>query len=266
MLSGMIFGQDFTLVNQTNQSLHFPIDIDNDGTLELFGNTDENMQIFDASNLSIKWTLPNYSMAPEGFGGALLWIPIIMAQNPNSYFPYIDYNGDNNIDLLYWTSTSFGILDIPNNISIFEQSENEPVDIIPFLVDIENDGIFELILSVTALESDYEKTYVYSTDISLSTENDNGIANPSNYKLHQNYPNPFNPVTRIKYDVEKSGLVKLNIYNIRGELVDTIIDEYKTSGSYSTKWNPISLSSGQYIYQIEIDGKDVSTKKAVYLK
>lgn len=267
LVSNCILSQDFLLINQINQPLWFPIDIDNDGTLELLGESEsDDVQIFDASNLTIKWTGPNFSTAPEGFGGALQWISILMAQNPNSYFPYIDYNGDNNIDLLYWTSTSFGIFDVVNNSTIFEQSENEAVDIIPFLVDIESDGIFDLILSVSNQESSGGKTYIYSTDVSLSTENSNKISNPSNYTLHQNFPNPFNPSTNIKYDIEQPGFVKLNIYDIRGKLVDTIVNVYKTRGSYNVKWSPTLLSSGQYIYQIEIDGKIVSTKKAIYLK
>ena len=99
---------------------------------------------------------------------------------------------------------------------------------------------------------------------SLGTDESNpGI--PTDYKLSQNYPNPFNPITRIEYEMPQNGNVNVSIYNIKGELVEKLVDSYNITGKYSIQWNPKNVSSGQYFYQISIDGF-VQTKKMVLLK
>jgi len=99
---------------------------------------------------------------------------------------------------------------------------------------------------------------------SLGTDESNpGI--PTDYKLSQNYPNPFNPITRIEYEMPQNGNVNVSIYNIKGELVEKLVDSYNITGKYSIQWNPKNVSSGQYFYQISVDGF-VQTKKMVLLK
>ena len=99
---------------------------------------------------------------------------------------------------------------------------------------------------------------------SLGTDESNpGI--PTDYKLSQNYPNPFNPITRIEYEMPQNGNVNVSIYNIKGELVEKLVDSYNITGKYSNQWNPKNISSGQYFYQISVDGF-VQTKKMVLLK
>ena len=83
--------------------------------------------------------------------------------------------------------------------------------------------------------------------------------------LNQNYPNPFNPITTIEYEMPKNGNVNVSIYNVKGELVEKLVDGYNTSGKYSIQWNPQNMSSGQYFYQISVD-EFVQTKKMVILK
>ena len=99
---------------------------------------------------------------------------------------------------------------------------------------------------------------------SLGTDESNpGI--PTDYKLSQNYPNPFNPITRIEYEMPQNGNVNVSIYNIKGELVEKLVDSYNITGKYSIQWNPKNVSSGQYFYQISVDGF-VQTRKMVLLK
>ena len=88
---------------------------------------------------------------------------------------------------------------------------------------------------------------------------------PALFKLNQNYPNPFNPITTIEYEMPKNGNVNVSIYNIKGELVEKLVDGYNTTGKYSIQWNPKNISSGQYFYQISVDDF-VQTKKMVLLK
>lgn len=73
---------------------------------------------------------------------------------------------------------------------------------------------------------------------------------PKEFKLFNNYPNPFNPTTDIKYDLPKSGLVSLKVYDINGRLVKEIINQMQVAGSYTARFEASNLSSGIYFYQL----------------
>jgi photosystem II stability/assembly factor-like uncharacterized protein len=88
---------------------------------------------------------------------------------------------------------------------------------------------------------------------------------PSKYLLEQNYPNPFNPTTNIKFDIPKSSLVKISIYNALGKEVATLVNEKLNSGSYNVDWNALGYPSGVYFYKL-ITKEFVDTKKMVLLK
>jgi hypothetical protein len=64
--------------------------------------------------------------------------------------------------------------------------------------------------------------------------------------LHQNYPNPFNPETMVGFDIAQAGQVNVSVYNYKGELVTTLVNEPKNRGSYSIKWN-CSNQNGQTV-------------------
>lgn len=85
------------------------------------------------------------------------------------------------------------------------------------------------------------------------------------YSLKQNYPNPFNPSTTISYQIPEAGLVTLNIYNILGEKIATLVNDVKSAGSHSVEFNASSLSSGVYIYRIS-SGNFTQTMKMNLLK
>jgi hypothetical protein len=77
--------------------------------------------------------------------------------------------------------------------------------------------------------------------------------NPGKWNLAQNYPNPFNPVTTLSYQIPKAAKVTLSIYNIRGQLVKTLVNKNQIAGSYSIIWNANGLSSGIYFYKIKAE-------------
>jgi photosystem II stability/assembly factor-like uncharacterized protein len=77
---------------------------------------------------------------------------------------------------------------------------------------------------------------------------------PSQYKLYQNYPNPFNSSTTFSFSLNKSGLIKISIYNIRGQMVKILSESYYSPGHHKITWNASLLSSGLYFYQIEVNG------------
>lgn len=77
---------------------------------------------------------------------------------------------------------------------------------------------------------------------------------PDKFNLYNNYPNPFNPTTVIKFDVAKSQMVKLTVYNLLGEVVSSLVNENLAPGSYSVNFDGSGVSSGMYFYRIETPG------------
>ena len=93
---------------------------------------------------------------------------------------------------------------------------------------------------------------------------------PNEFSLEQNYPNPFNPSTSIEFALPQTVDVSLKIYNIRGQLVKTLVDGSKAAGRYSLTWDGTDnfgsrVASGTYIYSIKA-GEFVNNKKMVLLK
>ncbi len=93
---------------------------------------------------------------------------------------------------------------------------------------------------------------------------------PNQYVLNQNYPNPFNPVTTITYTLAKSGKVKLDIYNVLGQKVRTLIDGNATAGLHVDQWNGLDnngkkVASGVYFYKLEA-GEFTAIKKMIMIK
>jgi hypothetical protein len=89
------------------------------------------------------------------------------------------------------------------------------------------------------------------------------------YRLVQNFPNPFNPNTVISYQLPVSGDATLKVYDVLGNEVVTLVDEYKQAGSYEVEFNPASSiknpASGIYFYQLRA-GSFVQTKKMILLR
>ena len=88
---------------------------------------------------------------------------------------------------------------------------------------------------------------------------------PNSYSLSQNYPNPFNPTTNINFSIAKASNVKLVIYNILGQKVATLINNFMSAGTYTYQFNAGNFASGVYIYSLEA-GSYKMNKKMVLLK
>ncbi|MDP1677896.1 MAG: T9SS type A sorting domain-containing protein [Bacteroidota bacterium] len=88
---------------------------------------------------------------------------------------------------------------------------------------------------------------------------------PGEYSLEQNYPNPFNPSTTFSYSLKNAGTVLLKVYNVIGQEVATLVNEYQTSGTYSVKFDASKLSTGMYLYRIS-SGNFVQVKKMLLVK
>ncbi|HCL28440.1 MAG TPA: hypothetical protein DIC52_08395, partial [Candidatus Latescibacteria bacterium] len=95
---------------------------------------------------------------------------------------------------------------------------------------------------------------------------------PEAYALRENYPNPFNPETTIKYQLPEAGQVRLEVYNMLGQVVKTLVDnQFQNAGRYTLQWDATNnsgqpLSSGVYFYRVVAGGEFQSHKKMLLLK
>jgi photosystem II stability/assembly factor-like uncharacterized protein len=88
---------------------------------------------------------------------------------------------------------------------------------------------------------------------------------PTVYALEQNYPNPFNPVTTFRYSIPTQSKVLIKVYDVLGNEIETLVDEFKPAGKYEVEFSASALTSGVYFYQLKA-GEYVDTKKMILLK
>ncbi len=105
----------------------------------------------------------------------------------------------------------------------------------------------------------------YELDLALLNSTEETTNTITGFVLQQNYPNPFNPVTNIEFQLETSGEVLLEVFDIQGRLVETIVNEFRSAGSYQVQFNGASLASGTYIYRLKL-GDQVVTKRMQLIK
>lgn len=98
-----------------------------------------------------------------------------------------------------------------------------------------------------------------------SVQKENNHYDNLDYKLYQNYPNPFNPVTNIKYDLKENSFVELKIFDVLGNELATLVNQYMPAGSHTINFNASGLPSGIYIYKI-IASDFTDVKKFLIMK
>jgi len=91
------------------------------------------------------------------------------------------------------------------------------------------------------------------------------LGSPGKFELSQNYPNPFNPVTTIRFALSESGNIKLTVYNLVGEQIAILADEFKEKGVHTINFTATELNSGVYVYKLEANGF-VQSRKMIFLK
>ena len=82
-----------------------------------------------------------------------------------------------------------------------------------------------------------------------SIEDRNEPSFPLRFELYQNYPNPFNPATKINHSIPEAGNLQMKVYDLLGNEIATLVDEYRNAGKYETEFDASQLSSGVYFYQ-----------------
>ena len=106
---------------------------------------------------------------------------------------------------------------------------------------------------------------VIVTNYSPTTDIENDLKNVSDFNLEQNYPNPFNPSTKIQFSIPEPGNVKLIVYNLLGQEIKTLVNEFKESGTHTIDFDAVAQNSGVYFYKIESNGFS-ETRKMTLLK
>jgi hypothetical protein len=110
---------------------------------------------------------------------------------------------------------------------------------------------------------------IFTPFLLTDVDEDNNEEIPTDFVLHQNYPNPFNPSTSIEYRVGSSEYVTLKVYDILGNEIATLVNEYKPAGEYEIEFNTSSIkhhtSSGVYFYQLKAMAY-LETKKMLLIK
>ncbi len=131
---------------------------------------------------------------------------------------------------------------------------------------VDNDSVYTIFTQFGSINPSFYSAWDYDHDRPAVPT---GVKDPKNlprvFALAQNYPNPFNPVTRIEYQVPKTAVVTIKVYNVLGQEVSTLVNSVKTAGYYQATFGGAQYSTGIYFYRMSA-GSFVSTKKMVYLK
>ncbi len=105
------------------------------------------------------------------------------------------------------------------------------------------------------------KAYYITTEIPEESQNQ-----PVNFQLEQNFPNPFNPETTIAYSIPRSGRVQIDLFDINGQKVESLVDADRVAGSYQVKWQVMNVSSSVYFYRFKFNDQVIATRKMIVLK
>lgn len=110
-----------------------------------------------------------------------------------------------------------------------------------------------------------------NADVTMNEESASPLADvllqaiPSEFTLNQNYPNPFNPTTNIKFALPQSSVVKLEVFNVLGQRVATLVNGEMNAGYHTVMFDASNLASGVYVYRINT-GEHMQVKRMMLIK
>lgn len=143
-----------------------------------------------------------------------------------------------------WVGSADGVIDGSASFDSFQLSYSESA--------VTNSGFYVI------------DDFSYSAVTIVSIDNDDS-QKPIATSLNQNYPNPFNPSTSITFNLANADKVQLNVFDVLGRKVATLLNQTLSTGSHSVQFDASALSSGMYIYRLEVSG-EVLTRKMTLVK
>jgi hypothetical protein len=188
-------------------------------------------------------------------------------------FPYCEVRGGvncNEINPRFWASgdpvTQIGWLNNVNreqrnliSTGPFLLEKSKPQEIIAAYVMGRGTDYFNSI--TVARENVQRAIQEYQSNFASLTYTPPAATNPvTNYVLYQNYPNPFNPITTIRYELPQDGVVTLELFDILGQKVKTIVNQFQKANRYEVTLNSAGLASGVYIYRMKANDFIISKK------
>jgi hypothetical protein len=217
----------------------------------------------DSLNFSINNTSPKYwavdSLIIKNIGDKSLLIDSIYSQKKYGYRLETKYRDTLKHHYVYVPSDLLNISIQPNDSAkfIFYNPDLCPIcstaDLKPFA---------DIIRIHSNSFSSY--TYLKASGFGLSSIKD-GSKIIHQINLRQNYPNPFNPITTITYEITTATAVELNVFNLLGEKISTLVKGYKLAGRYNVSFSGSNIPSGIYFYKL-VANKTIITKKMQLLK
>ncbi|MCD4651168.1 MAG: T9SS type A sorting domain-containing protein [Candidatus Cloacimonetes bacterium] len=187
---------------------------------------------------------------------------------PQIFYPITNLEIDVHLGTLSWTEPADSVHNLTNyRIMLDEEMIGESTEI-NFMIEnlsVEQEYTAEVIAVYETGESLPEAiSFIF---IGLSIENDSFVLTT---KLGNCYPNPFNPKTTINYSVEEKGDIKIEVFNVKGQKIQTLVNGFKNAGNYIVIWNGTDstnnyVGSGMYLYKMTTKNKTIS-KKMVLLK
>jgi len=242
-------------------------DIDNDGDLEIAFGTDNSTDNYGKLYLI------------EFNGDTLAPFPKKLDSPINTSPVFADIDGNGRFEVMISTEGGYVYCfnsdgsNYRNFPALFNGAQNGSGAI----RDIDQDGDFEVIVggdnglnvidaqgtkgTQSNIWQDYQANtvhtnYYYFSGTAAINPKLIGSKVPSHFVLSQNYPNPFNPSTTIRYALPKAGKVRLDVFNILGQRVTTLVEKYQTPGEYTVKWQAAgkatAVSNGLYIFKITV--------------
>jgi hypothetical protein len=243
-------------VNVGNSSAPCIADVDQDGVTDvLIGTSGGTLQYYKNTGTN---SAPQYSLVSTSFNS------IDVGNDAMPLMIDVDGNGKNDLLIGHSEGTLYRYEYNPSNQQYdFITPQFGHIDVkinaSPAMVDIDGDGDLDLFIgNGKGGVFFYENTTINSIEKSRNST-------PAKFELQQNYPNPFNPSTIIEYSLPVHGFVTLQVYDVLGKKVKTLVETEQSQGRYSVEFNGREMPSGVYFYRLKA-GDFTAAKKLLLMK
>lgn len=255
---------------------HVEAKLENDSTIIQAG-YDSNIH---AAQFLIYFTVQNLNLNSSGYGKDYVWLGVQVYDDRNKRpAEYINHD-DGTQSLIY----SLAYDSVATKSTHTNEWINFDVDLYPYAISALSEAWQRGYLSASQDLADYKlggmnigwelpgmntgEMKIRNLSLVASKE-PTDVADKFNvdlgFNLSQNYPNPFNPSSKIGFSIPKSGEVKLNIYNVLGQIVTELVNEYLDAGFHQYEFNGSNLTSGIYFYKMQ-SGSFTDIKKMLLIK